>query len=157
MPNEETQVIDMHALGNQTRNSVSLVNVFFLILGTIGLLLSFFILWLSFLSSIRNASWELGVLRSIGLSKTEVAMIYIYEALALVASCIVLGTAIGLMTAFMIISQFNLFLMMPLNLGFPYEMYFAIVGLSIAVALIGSYMPMRRYMKACVSDVLRGG
>ncbi len=157
VPNEEIQVLDMHELRITTQNSVSLVNVFFLILGSIGLLLSFFILWLSFLSNIRSSSWELGVLRSIGLSKVESAMIYIYEALALVFSCIFLGTAIGLMTAFMIIAQFNLFLMMPIELGFPYALYFTIVVLAIIVALLGSYMPMRKYMKGCVADVLRGG
>ena len=117
--------------------------------------LSFFILWLSFLSNIRSSSWELGVLRSIGLNTTQITLIYVYEAVSLMIAYVILGTMIGLVTAYMIIIQFNLFMMMPLTLDFPYSLYIPIVASAFIVAVLGSYLPMRQYIKAPVADVLR--
>ena len=67
-----------------------------------------------------------------------------------------MGTIIGITTSYMLISQFNLFLMMPIDLGFPWDMYLAICGIAIFVAFAGSYLPMRKYISECVAQVLRG-
>ena len=138
------------------RGNISLVNDFFTILGCIGLILSFFILWLSFLANIRNSSWELGVLRSIGINTFQVTMIYIYEAMSIIIACIILGTIIGTVTALILCSQSNLFMMMPLYLDFPWTLYLSICSVALIVAIIGSYLPMRRYIYNNVAAVLRG-
>ena len=156
VPNQEVEVDDMHEVDRDVRGNISLVNDFFLILGLIGLILSFFILWLSFLANIRNSSWELGVLRSIGINNFQVTMIYIYEALAIIIACIILGTAIGTLTSLILCSQSNLFMMMPLYLDFPWPMYLSICSVALTVAIIGSYLPMRRYIYNNVAAVLRG-
>merc|ERR1712129_137626 len=150
------EVDNMHEINRDVRGNISLINDFFLILGIIGLILSFFILWLSFLANIRNSGWELGVLRSIGINNFEVTMVYIYEAMAIIASCIILGTVIGTLTSLILCSQSNLFLMMPLYLEFPWPMYLSICTVAIAAALIGSYLPMRPYIYSNVASVLRG-
>ena len=156
VPDQQISVSDMHGVTKDVRENISLVNDFFILLGLIGMVLAFFILWLSFLANIRNSSWELGVLRSIGLNTFQVAMVYIYEALAIIFSCIILGTLIGTVTAVMLCTQSNLFLMMPLELDFPWTLYLSICGVAIFVALVGSYLPMRRYIHNNVAAVLRG-
>lgn len=156
VPDQQISVSDMHGVSTDIEDNISLVNDFFILLGLIGMVLAFFILWLSFLANIRNASWELGVLRSIGLNNFQVAMVYIYEALAIVVSCIVLGTAIGTVTALMLCTQSNLFLMMPLQLDFPWTLYLSICGCALVVAVAGSYLPMRRYINNNVAAVLSG-
>lgn len=156
VPDQQVEVDDMHSVDRDVRGNISLVNTFFLILGSIGLILAFFILWLSFLANIRNSSWELGVLRSIGINNFEVSMIYIYEAMAIIVSCIILGTIIGTLTALILCSQSNLFLMMPLHLDMPWSLYIGICSVAVSVALIGSYLPMRPYIYSNVASVLRG-
>ena len=156
VPDQQIEVDNMHMVDRSVRGNISLVNDFFLILGCIGLILAFFILWLSFLANIRNSSWELGVLRSIGINNFEVSMIYIYEAMAIILSCIILGTIIGTLTSLILCSQSNLFLMMPLNLDFPWTLYIGICSVAVTVALIGSYLPMRPYIYSNVASVLRG-
>ncbi|ETO26823.1 hypothetical protein RFI_10314 [Reticulomyxa filosa] len=155
VPNQEIELTDIKYLQTQTQQNIALTNVFFVVLGAIGLILAFFILWLSFLSNIRSSSWELGVYRSIGLAKVEVSLIYVYEALALIVSCILFGTFIGIFTSFMLITQFNLFMLLDLDMTsiFPYFLYFSIVGLALLAALLGSLMPTRRYNKMVIADI----
>ena len=51
----------------------------------------FFMLWLSFTANIRENSWEYGVLRALGLTASTVLRLYIYEAIVIVLSCLILG------------------------------------------------------------------
>jgi len=156
VPDQTVEVSDMHSVKRQLESNISLLNSFFLILGVLGLVLSFFILWLSFLANIRNSSWELGVLRSLGINTFQATMIYIYEALSIVIGCIILGTKIGVVTALMLCSQSNLFMMMPLTLDFPWTLFIAICSMSLTVAVVGSYLPIIPYITSNVATVLRG-
>lgn len=45
------------------------LELFNIVVATIALILSFFLLLVSFIGNVRNNSWEIGVLRAIGLSE----------------------------------------------------------------------------------------
>lgn len=64
-------------------------------MAVIAVVLSFFILWLSFTANIRENAWELGVLRSLGLTSAQVIRVYVHEALSLVLSSVFMGSVIG--------------------------------------------------------------
>ncbi len=51
--------------------------------------------------NIKENMWEFGVLRSLGLRKTEVERVYLYEAISVTFSSIVLGIIVGLIMAIM--------------------------------------------------------
>lgn len=57
--------------------------------------LSFFALSASMSSNINNQKKEVGVLRSIGVTKCRIRLLYFYEALILVISSSILGVLIG--------------------------------------------------------------
>ena len=63
------------------------------IVAVVGLIFSFFVLWLSF--SVQDNAWEFGVLRAMGIRIDQVIRLYIYEALVIVLSCIIIGTFVG--------------------------------------------------------------
>ena len=127
--NERIFILDVDKVTANAKRDVSLITSFFLLLSIVGLVLSFFVLWISFASNIRNSFWEIGVLRSIGLSASDIVFVYFYEAIALVLTCVTFGTIIGMTVGTTIIFQFNIILLMPFDLNFPYAMYFSVVGL----------------------------
>jgi ABC-type antimicrobial peptide transport system permease subunit len=134
---DATIAIDTIGVLLSTETATSLMNLFFQVVGVIAMVLCFFILFLSFTSNVNENSWEFGVLRAIGLSNVEVVMVYVYEALALTASCVVLGTMVGLLIAISLTLQFNLFTEMPFAFEFPYGLYFSMVLMALCCAVVG--------------------
>jgi len=124
--------------------------------GIISTILCFYVLWLSFTANVRENSWEFGVLRALGLSGTRVIRLYIYEALCLVFSCIILGTIVGSLISITLTLQFNLFTELPFQFSFPVPLYTSVMCLSIAVAIFGSYLPARKLANRQISRVIRG-
>ncbi|KAJ5070664.1 hypothetical protein M0811_10734 [Anaeramoeba ignava] len=130
--------------------------IFFNIVSVVALILCFFVLWLSFIANIRENSWEFGVLRAIGISGNQAARIYIYEAFCLVLSCILLGSIIGILIAITIFLQYLLFTEMAFEFLFPNTLYFSVIGMSLAVAFLASYLSLRTLKKKTIAVVLRG-
>jgi len=55
------------------------------------MVLTFFLILVSFVANVRENSWEFGVLRAVGLNKYQITRCYIYEAIALVLGSGLLG------------------------------------------------------------------
>jgi ABC-type antimicrobial peptide transport system permease subunit len=64
-------VFDILDLRASLDSSLSLFSLFSVIVGTIALILAFFLLLTSTNANIRDNFWELGVLKAIGLSKRQ--------------------------------------------------------------------------------------
>ena len=69
------------------------------IIAAISLFISFFLLLVASTQNVNDAIWEYGVLRSMGLTKSEGMRIFIYEAYIVVISAALLGTLNGFLTA----------------------------------------------------------
>ena len=87
-----------------------IIGYIFLVLGIIALILSFFLVWISFYSNIRENITEYGILRSIGVTKKQSVRIYLYEAASILLSSIIIGTFIGIIISCSLILQFDIFL-----------------------------------------------
>lgn len=153
--NDDVQVFNTQRAIESTQAAVDLLNVFFLVVGIIAMTLCFFILWLSFTANVRENAWEFGVLRAIGLSAVEVVMVYIYEAVALVLSSCVLGTSIGILISVSLTLQFNLFTELPFKFSFPTTLFCSMLSMALAVAVLGSFVPARSFLKISVSEIIR--
>eukprot|EP01091_Cochliopodium_minus_P014119 TRINITY_DN4729_c1_g3_i1.p1 TRINITY_DN4729_c1_g3~~TRINITY_DN4729_c1_g3_i1.p1 ORF type:complete len:1147 (+),score=296.15 TRINITY_DN4729_c1_g3_i1:490-3441(+) len=150
-------IVDVKAIVNTTQTAVNSLILFFNIVALVNSVLCFFLLWLSFDTNVRENSWEFGVLRAIGLNAKQVLRVYIYEALSIVLSALVLGTITGIVTSVTLQLQFNLFTELPFSYDFPYFLYFSVVIVSILVAVIGAYIPTNELQKGEIAIVLRGG
>mmetsp|Transcript_8440 Transcript_8440/g.730 ORF Transcript_8440/g.730 Transcript_8440/m.730 type:complete len:88 (-) Transcript_8440:183-446(-) len=80
-------------------SSLFYIILFSIIVSVIAMILSFFLILVSFIANIKESSWEFGVLRAIGLNKNEITRVYIYEAVALVLGSGIIGTFIGVIIA----------------------------------------------------------
>lgn len=118
--------------------------------------MSFFLLWQSFDANVRFNGWEVGVIRSLGVTTTQVIWLYVYEAIAVVFTAVCLGTIVGVLVSVVLTLQFNLFLELPFVLYFPWILFLIYLILSLALAVLGAYVPAQQFAKRTISTVIRG-
>eukprot|EP01114_Cavostelium_apophysatum_P002845 TRINITY_DN1253_c0_g3_i1.p1 TRINITY_DN1253_c0_g3~~TRINITY_DN1253_c0_g3_i1.p1 ORF type:complete len:1241 (+),score=361.47 TRINITY_DN1253_c0_g3_i1:25-3723(+) len=141
------QVLDTTELVESTKVALDLLTLFFHVVSVIAVVLCFFVLWLSFNANIKENAWEFGVLRAVGLSSMAVIRMYIYEALCIIFTSVIIGATIGLLVSITLTLQFNLFTELPFSFDFPYALFFSVFGMSLFVAVVGSYIashPLRK-------------
>lgn len=109
-------------------SSLFYIILYSIVVSVIAMILSFFLILVSFISNIKEASWEFGVLRAIGLNKSEITRIYIYEALSLVVGAGLIGTSVGIIIAVTITLQFLMFVELPFTFIFPWNMFLTTFG-----------------------------
>jgi len=153
---DNIQVVDTRFLLNNTETAITILNLFFYVVSTASIILCFFMLWVSFSANIHENSWEFGVLRSIGLTSFQVTRVYIYEALVLIFSSMILGLAIGLGIALTLTLQFDLFTELPFSFEFPYIMFIGVLISSIVIAIFVSYQSSKEYRERMIASVLKG-
>jgi ABC-type antimicrobial peptide transport system permease subunit len=153
---DTTQVIDTKSLVASMDTALQLLNIFFLVVAIIAIALCFFVLWLSFTANVNENSWEFAVLRSIGITANQVISLYVYEALTIVLSSVILGTIVGLAVAILMTSQFNMFTQLPFTFAFPYTLFFPVLGMSVFIAILGSYLPAAIIKSKPIGGVLKG-
>jgi ABC-type antimicrobial peptide transport system permease subunit len=83
----------------------------------IALILSFFLLLISTTSNIKENVWEFGVLRAMGLTKSQSKRVYMYEAFAVIFGALILGIMVGLVVSITLTAQFYLFIELPFKLS----------------------------------------
>jgi ABC-type antimicrobial peptide transport system permease subunit len=110
-------VFDINDMRATLESSISLFDLFSVIVGIIALILAFFLLLTSTNANIRDNFWELGVLKAIGLDKAQCFRMLLYEAFSTVVAALVLGIGIGLLIAFTLTAQFYLFIELPIRLS----------------------------------------
>lgn len=136
----------------------SIMQVFFLFVSLVALILSFYLLYLSFSASIYSGNTsELGTYRSMGLRRSQIIRVYIYEATSLTLGAAILGLIVGLGLAFTLSAQFSIFLDIPVSVPFPLAMFLILFLGGIAVAVYGAWRPTQLAMKQPIANLVRGG
>ena len=153
---DKTVVTDTQRIIDTTMVAVDMMNLFFTTIGVVTMVMCFFILWLSFTANVHENSWEFGVLRALGVNQFQVVMVYVYEAMTVVLTSLVMGTTIGLVIAASLTAQFNLFTEMPFVMVFPHSLFWTLVVLSVVISIVGSAWPAYSFLRYSISNVLRG-
>ena len=156
LENDKFVVTNLQSQIESTQTASDLIIIVFNVVAIVGITLSFFVLLLSFTANVRENSWELGVLRAVGLTKLSVIRVYLYEALAIVFSSTILGTSVGILTASTLTLQNNLFTEMAFVFDFPTSLFVFIVASSCALACVGSFWPINEFNKKPIAVALRG-
>ncbi|KAI9220627.1 hypothetical protein BC828DRAFT_383053 [Blastocladiella britannica] len=139
-----------------TDTAAFFINILFYVVAFVGILLSFFVLWLSFTANLRENAWEFGVLRALGMDSSTVIDIYIYEAVAVVLATIAIGTTVGIVTAITLTMQFNLFTEMPFTFSFPTGIYLTVVLSALIISVTGSWVPATGFARKKIAMALKG-
>ena len=132
------------------------IGYIFIVLGIIALILSFFLIWISFNSNIRENIAEYGIMRSIGVTKAQSIRIYLYEAATIILTSIVIGTFIGIVISSSLILQFDIFLELPFVFNFPYALYFILITVGLFLGLLGSYYPTYAVNTLSLVKIMKG-
>ena len=148
-------VIDTNGFRDTVDMAVSMLNVFFLVVALLAGFLCFFVLWLSFTANVNENAWEFAVLRSVGLTANQVISVYVFEALTIVISSVILGTIIGMITAIVETNLFCTFLDLGIRFIFPSTLFFPILAMSIVIAIVGSYIPATIIKNRPIGSVLK--
>jgi len=152
---EQVTVTDSVYFVELTRDSVGLLMTFFYIVSAISALLCFFMLFTNTEANVRENLWEFGVLRALGINSRELVRVFVYEALGCILAAVVLGGAVGLMVACTLSAQQSLFTELPFRLTIPVGFFAATVVMSLVVAALGAYLPVRSILGRSISTVLK--
>jgi ABC-type lipoprotein release transport system permease subunit len=150
------QTFNVKGLVEATASASNAMLIFFQIVAIVNSLLSCLLVWISVDSNVRYNGWEVGVLRSIGISSNQIVRIYIYEAISVVLSAITLGTIVGIVVAIVLTLQFNLFLELPFVFYFPLPLFLVVFFLSIILSVLGAFIPANQFARKTISNVIRG-
>lgn len=148
-------VLDVNGVKANLSTTLSLFQVFIIMIGVVAFSIAFFMLLISTTSNIKENLWEFGVLRAIGLRKDQIIRIYLYESLAVTISACVLGLIVGFILALTLSLQFNLFLELPFFVAFPYALTFAMYGLALVTTVVGTVLPLREVNKRPIAGILK--
>ena len=147
------QLDDIIDISQKVKNIIGYI---FLVLGIIALVLSFFLIWTSFYSNIRENIAEYGIMRSIGVTKAQSVRIYLYEAATIILSSIIIGTFIGVVISTSLILQFDIFLELPFVFNFPFQLYFILIAVGLGLGLLGSYYPTYAVNTLSLVKIMKG-
>ena len=153
----DTIAVDTQFLIDSTDVASNVLMVIFGFIAFISLILCFFMLWISFQSNVLENSWELGVLRSLGLTSFQVLRVYTWESILLVLSATVTGTAIGATMSAAFGLEYDIFSEMPFDLHFPWPLFLFLFVSAIIFAIAGSSLAVSKITKKPIATVLRGG
>ena len=151
---DNSLVTDTQSLVNAAEQSLAMLLIFFTIVGVVALLLCFFILVLSVTANVRENKWELGVLRSLGLSQHEVVFIYVAESFVVVLSSMIIGVCLGIAVSITLTLQMNVFLEIPFKYEFPWVLFSVMFSMGLVTSIFGSYFPSMKVARGTISATL---
>jgi len=122
----------------------------------ITMFLCFFSLSANMSANLYDQTKEIAVLRSIGLTKSRVKILYFYEAMILVLTSCLLGVFIGIILGQTLSMQITTsFDLNPLPIIFPWEQFAVIFVLSIICAFSSTYGPTSQMLSKQISAIYR--
>jgi ABC-type antimicrobial peptide transport system permease subunit len=117
--------------------------------------LCFFSLSSSMSANLYEQSKEIGVMRAMGMHKTRIYLLYIYESFILVMSSSFLGVMIGTIVGFSMTLQQTLFTDIPILFYFPWQQFIVIMALSMLCAFLSTFAPTKDLLKREIAAIFR--
>lgn len=154
--NDLTLLSDTNSLVETIQTAFFFIDLFYVIVSLISVILSFFLILVSFVSNVKENSWEFGVLRAIGLTKAQMTRIYIYEATALTLSSGLLGTTVGIVVAITLVMQFLVFTELPFEFLFPTNIFCVTFFSGTITAILGSYYAVKEMREKPIAYITKG-
>ena len=105
------------------------------------MLLCFFALSSNMSANLYEQTKEVAVLRSIGVTKTRIKLLYFYEAMVLVLASSLTGIMVGMVVGYTMTVQESLILNAQFGFFFPWQQFCVIMVLSFLCAFMSTYGP----------------
>ena len=134
---------------------IATINGVFYSIISITMFLCFFSLCASMSTNLYEQKKEVAILRSMGVTRIRIRLLYFYEALILVVSSCLLGVLIGVIVGFTMSLQQNLVMHMDLVFFFPWKEFLFIVGVSIICAFFSTWTPSSQLTNQPIAAIFR--
>lgn len=122
----------------------------------VSLNLSLFSLVVTIGSNMVEQVKEIAVLRCIGLSKSRIARVYMYEAIILVVTGGLIGIVSGMIVGYLIILQNSLFEETYPVFIFPWQLFSAIICFGIFSSVFSALLPTFKFLRTNIATLMRG-
>lgn len=153
---DQMVLIDLKQSVKAIESSRTLYQIFTGILGVIALTLSYYLLRVSTINTIKENVWEYGQMRAIGLKKGQGTKIYVYEQYAVILTAIVLGLVGGLILTCISTAQFLLYTEFPFRLLVPWDLTVAIMVVALMTTFFAVHVPIQQLNEERIADMLKG-
>lgn len=148
-------VFDYRDIESQVSEAANMLDLIFSFMTYVALFLCLFSLISSMYTNIMLQSKEIGIFRSLGLSKFVINKIYVYESLVLIVSASLIGIVVGCFLSFVIIQQQILFSQYPIEFVIPQSIVSAVITGAIVTSVLAVYFPLKYINKKQISQSLR--
>lgn len=139
----------------QTESVKNIIDLVFMVAIAIMMFLCFFSLSASMTANLYDQSKEIGILRSMGVTKIRIKLLYFYEALILVFASSMLGILIGVFVGWTMKLQMDLFLDQVSSFYFPWKQMIEIFTLSLLCAFFSTFGPTTELTRRQISQIFR--
>jgi ABC-type antimicrobial peptide transport system permease subunit len=150
-------VIDTISEIEKVEKSMIIMNFLNLVISTISLVLAFFLLIISIAGNIRDSTYEIAVLRAIGMTGREIVNVYVLEVLSNNIASISLGLMVGISVSATLGTQYFSLMEIPFQLLLPYKMIFIMITISMAILFIGTYTSTKAIGMKSIAGILKSG
>jgi predicted lysophospholipase L1 biosynthesis ABC-type transport system permease subunit len=156
--NEDTHMVIADAPGmvEDMDANLKIVDFFSICTSIICFVLGLFQLIMTISANIKDSMWELGVLRSMGCTNSQIIRVMVYELVSNTISAMTLGYISGIVVSVLAIAQFHTLVELPLRITFPYGTM-AIVGACALTSLaFGSKFGTSELFSRNIASILKG-
>lgn len=131
--------------------------VFFGLLLAVAVAISVFALIASMATAAIERRWEMGMLRALGLRRSQLFRMFLGEALGLTLSAGLAGGAIGFVLAWLFVLEAGSLAEVPVVFTMPYLTFLATFVISVAAGAVAAHLPTRRLLQKPAAEILRQG
>jgi len=129
--------------------------VFFGLLVAVAVSIAVFALIASMASAVMERRWEVGMLKALGLRRSQLLKMFLSEALGISLASGVTGGGIGFLLAWLFVVQGGALAEIPVVVALPYVTFAATLTVCTAAGVIAAYLPTRRLLRRSATEILR--
>ena len=149
-------ILDYREIKSKMDQSLYTMLIFLYMITGLLFLMSFFQLLLSIEGNIKENQWQVGVLRSIGLTKHCVESIVLTEATANILTAELIGFLVGYIVMVSSMSLMNTIFELPINFDIDWLTLIFLMAISVLTVYIGTGLGVSQVNKMRISTILKG-
>ena len=149
-------LLDTIDIKRQTQQSLNYLTILNTIIAALTSLISFFMLLISLIKNIKDNVWELGIMRSIGLNRFQIYMIYFLETFAVIISALLIGTIVGIIVSVTGVFYYVIFFELPFTFFFPWIEFLSLLTFLILTSVLTTWIGIRGVVYHPIAKILKG-
>ena len=136
--------------------NMEIVDFFSACTSVICFILGMFQLIMTISANIKDSMWELGVLRSMGFTRSQITRVMVYELVSNTLSAMTLGYGAGIIVSCLSIAQFYILVELPFKVSLPYTTMWVVGGCAILSLMAGAKFGTSALFSRNIASILKG-